>query len=411
MASKVIQTSTYVDDLVRSSENEKQRVEVIQDIIQVFGCGGYFIHKFCSNSKTVMDSIPDGLKCDLSSKPIQKILSCSWNLQNDTLIYPWVSEEKSVKSKKGLMVPDHVMTRRMAPSIISPIFDPQGLLSPLTLLGCNIIQDSYRIGGDLGWDNPLPSHLAQQAVSFKNSLSLLANLALPRCLIKSGFDPKFIAAFSDGSDKGYATVVYLVSDHPTSGARDCRLVFGKSRAAPVKGPLSPPRCELMGALLSVRACLRINESLGIEEVHYFSDSQITLHRIKKNPGIYKVWCANRLEEIRKHSEPSQWHFVIGPENVGSDLASRGCNVETLLKCDEYWRGPNFLRAKVPWCQLGAYTNELRQLDQEELPPSRNFDKISKNVVLAGVAEKSPKVLACLKDQNAVKDYGPTQVKC
>ena len=111
MASKVIQTSTYVDDLVRSSENEKQRVEVIQDIIQVFGCGGYFIHKFCSNSKTVMDSIPDGLKCDLSSKPIQKILSCSWNLQNDTLIYPWVSEEKSVKSKKGLMVPDHVMTR------------------------------------------------------------------------------------------------------------------------------------------------------------------------------------------------------------------------------------------------------------------------------------------------------------
>ena len=61
--------------------------------------------------------------------------------------------------------------------------------------------------------------------------------------------------------------------------------------------------------------------------------------------------------------------------------------------------------------MGAYTNELRQLDQEELPPSRNFDKISKNVVLAGVAEKSPKVLACLKDQNAVKDYGPTQVKC
>ena len=235
-----------------------------------------------------------------------------------------------MKSKKGPIVEDHVMTRRKALSITSSIFDPQGLLSPLTLMGRNIIQDSWRLGPKLGWDDPLPPHLAQQTVDFKKSLSSLANLELPRCLIKSDFVPKFITAFSDGSDKGYATVIYLVSDHPTSGERDCRLLFGKSRTAPVKSDFSTPKCELMGALLSVRACLWIKVALNINEVHYFSDSQITLHRIRKNPGIFTVWCANRLTEIRKHSNPDQWHFVTGPENPGSDIASRGCKVETLL---------------------------------------------------------------------------------
>ena len=408
-ASKIIQTSTYVDDLVSSCEDEDQCVQTIQDIVQIFGRGGYEVHKFCSNSQTVMDSLPEALKCDLEQKPVQKILGCSWNTKKDSIIFPLIVEEKkSVKSKKGTkLVEDHVMTRRKALSIASSLFDPQGLLSPLTLLGRNIIQDSWRLGPKLGWDDPLPPMLAQQTMDFKKSLKSLAGFELPRCLVQPGFIPNFIAAFSDGSDRGYATVVYLVSDHP-AGERDARLVFGKARAAPVKvAPWSTPKCELMGALLSVRACLWIKETLGISNVHYFSDSQITLHRINKNPAIYTVWCANRLIEIRKHSKPEDWHFVTGEENTAADLASRGCDIETLLKCEEYWHGPKFLREKTPWRELGAYTNELRKLDQEELPPSRNFDKFSKNCVLNGAAQHSEKVLACLKVSLAVKDYEKT----
>ena len=385
-SSQIIQNTCYVDDLVNSVENEQKCQEIISQIIQIFEAGGYKVHKFCSNSKKVMSSLPAEIK---SSNHIQKILGCSWNLETDELIFPFLSEIPKT-SKKDSITPG-VITRRKALSITSQIFDPQGLLCPITLLGRNIIQASWKIP-KLNWDDPLPTHLAEQVVDFQNQLPLLANLSLPRCLVKAGFKPKFLAAFSDGSDKGYACIIYLVSEHPETEIRNCRLVFGKSRATPVKNPLSTPKCELLGALLSIRSCLWIKKALKIDECHYFSDSQITLHRIRKNPAIFKAFVSNRLSEIRKHSQPESWHFCTSSENISADLGSRGTGVQALINCPEYWNGPKFLQDKSPWRELSAYTKELRALDQEELPPSRKFDAISKNVVVAGVAARAPEKL-------------------
>ena len=205
-SSKIIQTTCYVDDLVNSVENEQKCKVIIKQIIQIFEAGGYKTHKFCSNNKKVLADLPEEIK---SSNPIQKILGCSWDTNTDELIYPFLSEmEKKTTSKSSA---PEVMSRRKALSITSSIFDPQGLLSPVTLLGRSIIQASWKIPG-LKWDDPLPKILADEVEKFQNQLPMLNNFSQPRCLVKNGYKPKFIAAFSDGSDKGYATVIYLVSE-------------------------------------------------------------------------------------------------------------------------------------------------------------------------------------------------------
>ena len=50
------------------------------------------------------------------------------------------------------------------------------------------------------------------------------------------------------------------------------------------------------------------------KIYYFSDSEITLYRLKKPPGTYKVWVANRLKAIHDLMDSQNWKKVNTTEN-------------------------------------------------------------------------------------------------
>ena len=50
------------------------------------------------------------------------------------------------------------------------------------------------------------------------------------------------------------------------------------------------------------------------KIYYFSDSEITLYRLKKTPGTYKVWVANRLKAIHDLMDSQNWKKVNTTEN-------------------------------------------------------------------------------------------------
>ncbi|XP_071811289.1 uncharacterized protein [Apostichopus japonicus] len=121
--------------------------------------------------------------------------------------------------------------------------------------------------------------------------------------------------------------------------------MGKSRVVPLK-PITMPRLELTAALLSVKISSHLVRELEFEDIseYFWTDSQVVLGYIQNDARRFKVFVANRVQQIRDHSSPEQWRYVSTTDNP-ADAASRGLTA-VQLTCESNWfTGPSFLWEK------------------------------------------------------------------
>lgn len=232
-------------------------------------------------------------------------------------------------------------------SISARLFDPLGLSSPVLLRIKFFFQKLWEFGTP--WDLPIPEEIQCEWKQVIKGLTDLAKTKIPRWCF-SEWNPNMkleLHAFCDASEKAYGAVVYFRSS--PSGSFYTNLVASKTRVAPTK-KITLPRLELLGAFLASRLmdyivkalqCTRINSS-------FWCDSTVTLGWIKGPIERWKPFIRNRVEEIRRYTQPHQWRYCPGEENP-ADLASRGCTAEELLNHLEWFRGPKWLRmAEETW---------------------------------------------------------------
>ena len=81
----------------------------------------------------------------------------------------------------------------------------------------------------------------------------------------------------------------------------------KSRIVGSKTTTTIPRLELQAALTAVRLSKLVEDEheFKISCRVFWSDSQIVLYWIRKDPNQYKSFVANRLGEIRKKSKTTK----------------------------------------------------------------------------------------------------------
>ena len=92
-----------------------------------------------------------------------------------------------------------------------------------------------------------------------------------------------------------------------------------------------PRLELLAALTAVRLKEYIIKDLDVKfnEVYLYTDSLIVYFWVtSETVGRWKVFVANRVQEIQKSTTASQWFHVKGENNV-SDNATRGISAKAL----------------------------------------------------------------------------------
>ena len=301
-----------------------------------------------------------------------KVLGVSWNVKSDTL-----HQEHSDLVKYAETLPP---TKRSVLKLSAKIFDPIGLITPLTIHMKVLFQ--VLCSTDYDWDDELTPDLLSWWNCLIADMNALKTIRVPRCYFSWRADDPVghqLHGFSDASCKAYAAVVYLHTEH-ANGDIEVNLVASKARVAPIKRQ-SIPRLELLGATILSRLVNTIEKSLVSlktpPEVYYWADSLTTLCWIRNNK-VWKPYVQHRVEEIREHSDPTHGKFVQGELNP-ADLPSRGCSAEELSRNQTWWSGPEFLKhSEESW---------------PEQPLSSGID--NEEVSLSEVRKTSPAVVRSL----------------
>ena len=118
------------------------------------------------------------------------------------------------------------------------------------------------------------------------------------------------------------------------------------------------------------------------DTYFWTDSTTVLAWIKQEEN-WRPFVWNRVEEIRKLTNATDWNFVPGTLNA-ADLPSRGCSATQLLK-SRWWEGPNWLKQlQATWPQQEFQVNS-QEVNEEKLHFNLSMVNIKTN--LTGIYRK------------------------
>jgi hypothetical protein len=232
------------------------------------------------------------------------------------------------------------ISKRVISSLIAALFDPLGLISPVTVVHKIFLQQLWI--HKLDWDEQLPSALRKPWMDIYEPLSQVNEITIDRLVLTRGQPTEIqLHGFCDSSERAYGACLYLRSVNQY-GEVTIKLLCSKSRVAPVK-KITLPRLELCGALLLARLVHKTVPVLNLKIVRtlLWTDSTIVLSRLATSASKWKTFVANRVSQIQEMTTGCEWKHVASSSNP-ADLISRGTTPKTLKNCKLWWHGPEWL---------------------------------------------------------------------
>ncbi|XP_024885139.1 uncharacterized protein LOC112463171, partial [Temnothorax curvispinosus] len=328
IASKVILEDFCVDDLLTGDDDINALRSLKTDLIEILRSAGFTLAKWNSNEPTLLSSSADEIPQLLNIGDEVKTLGLSWASRKDTLQY-----RVTFRNTEGRV------TKRKVLSVASQIFDPLGLVGPVTITAKILLQRMWQL--NLTWDESLPSSLHSEWLNYLEQLPAINDISIPRVVVCGNPVRIELHGFSDASEAAYVACVYLRSID-TQGRITIRLLCAKSKVAPLK-TICVPRLELLAALLLAKLVKLVMDtlSLSIQARFYWCNSEIVLAWIYGEPYQRKTFVANRITEIHQLTEKEMWHHVKSEDNP-ADVISRGVNPNQLKHLRLWWEGPEWL---------------------------------------------------------------------
>nr|CAI5862640.1 unnamed protein product [Callosobruchus analis] len=335
-ASRVLLEDIFVDDICAGADSIESALALQKDLIALLKSGCFELKKWASNDARLLTNLSQDecqipMSLDKENSIALKVLGLQWDPKSDTLFFSY-------------SVSDKPCTKRNILSNIASIFDPLGLITPISFLTKCIMQKLWIL--KVGWDDPVPKPISDLWTQFQMELPLLSKISFPRYIFSRDILRCQLHAFSDASEAGYAACVYVRLELPNDVIKTS-LVIGKSRVSPLK-TLSLPRLELLGsALMSdlVNFVITTYSSLiTIDEVFAYTDSQVVLYWVSSSPHRWKTFVANRVSHIQENlPENVHWYHVKSQENP-ADVASRGINPAQFINHPLWFTGPPWLNS-------------------------------------------------------------------
>lgn len=242
--------SIYVDNVVSGVYTDDEAAAFYRESKGIFQLASMNLREYASNSQPFYDLLS---KEDKIGNQLVKVLGLIWNTSTDKFSMKTPSMDKAV-TKRGVL------------QTIGSIYDPLGLITPVTFSAKVLLQDLWK--NSIKWDDPLPIQFQSSWEHIQFELQSLGELSFDRYVgfpVKDGAE---LHAFVDASGKAYSAVVYLRQPNECGLAHTC-LLFAKLRLAPKSKVLTIPRLELLAVLIGFKLLLFLKEQLQIPFEKFF----------------------------------------------------------------------------------------------------------------------------------------------
>ncbi|XP_071161140.1 uncharacterized protein [Mytilus edulis] len=191
-----------------------------------------------------------------------------------------------------------------------------------------------------GWDEPLPLEIQTTWKNLAKDLEKTTYTELKRPYFPNLPNQKTqLHVFVDASTTAYGASVYICNHHESS------LVIAKNRVTPLK-QLTLPQLELMAALIGARLADHVKSVLYIENITFWSDSQIVLQWLSTSKQL-KRFLRNRVTEIRKLTNTQEWRYCPTKDNP-ADLLTRGLSASQFEQNTLWFNGPEWISDASKW---------------------------------------------------------------
>jgi len=249
-----------------------------------------------------------------------KVLGLWWDTDSDMIF---------TSPKPDATMFTMMATKREILKWTSSIFDPLGLISPVTITAKLFLQNLWQ--QSINWDTQLSEQLTKTWYDIATNITQAAAIPFPRqCITVTTPSEVTLHIFADAS--------------PRALDNQSAVLISKSRAAPLKQH-SLPRLELMAAVLGTRLYTFISTSIITgSEVYFWSDSQIVLSWITSKKAL-KPFVNNQVKEIRSVS--TTWKYCPSADNP-ADLLTRGISYVQLNSSNQWRHGPMWLNSPSQW---------------------------------------------------------------
>jgi len=327
---EAINNNFYVDDLLKSVDTEEGAISVYKEVKEILKISGFQLSGLSSNSRKLLQKTNE----DELSKNVREINLSTDDLPEERALgLIWKTDEDSLAARIDFKENTDITKRVILRNIFS-IYHRSGYLTPAILKDKKIFQTVCE--GKYLWDQELPLEIQNSYKKWLKDMEKLKEFSIPRWYNYKAVRYKSIELhyFADGSEIAFSSVAYIRYIGENNDMC-CSFVLSKSRLIPLNKStiLTIPRIELCAAKLSIviQQILHKELDIKVDKEYFWTDSLITLQYIKNETKRFKRFVSNRVSFIRKHSQPTQWSYCPSNLNI-SDIATKGINVKTLLKC-------------------------------------------------------------------------------
>ena len=275
---------------------------------------------------------------------ITKVLGLCWDPSKDVLTF----------AQRTIPITCHV-TKRFVLKHSSQIYDPLGLLSPVSVRAKILMQEIWK--QKLDWDIPLPENLHKVWNCIAKDLNTVTQITFSRQYLSNPTESekRRLHIFVDASMASYGAAAFICDKE------ESRLVMAKNGVAPLK-TLTLPKLELMAALIGARLADHLQSTFPATNVTMWSDSQLVLHWIATVKVLPK-FVANRVKEIRDLTGQYKWKYCPTKDNP-ADLLTRGITANNFMKNDLWMTGPDWLCDRNRWPMWEFSENQVQILLEE-----------------------------------------------
>lgn len=186
-----------MDDLLTGADSENEAIHLAKQIYAILQTVGFELRKWQSSS----ESIRTAMKTEnggsmILSEDNTTILGLKWNPVKDTFSYTVKMDD--ITDKK---------TKRIVLSKIAQLYDPQGYIGTVTIVGRMIMQDIWK--AKIDWDSQLPKDIEKKWTEFWKDIRQLEKLKIPRWIGTRKNSEIHLHGFADASSKSYGAVIYV----------------------------------------------------------------------------------------------------------------------------------------------------------------------------------------------------------